>query len=69
MLKRLNGKLKIRIIAVYSSDDRNVEREHQNLILKELGPITGFEVREMNEFGHFIDGLTLPVVDEVSAFL
>jgi predicted alpha/beta hydrolase family esterase len=62
-------KLKIRTIALYSSDDRNVEKVHQDLIVKELKGVQGFEYREVNGFGHFMDGLAPPVVDAVSAFL
>jgi predicted alpha/beta hydrolase family esterase len=46
-------RLGVKIIVLYSLDDPNVSREHQELIIQRLCHCKGFEYREWDEFGHF----------------
>jgi predicted alpha/beta hydrolase family esterase len=59
----------IRVITVYSNDDRNVERAHQDLIVQELKSMPEFEFREFMGFKHFMMPEAPPIAEAAFALL
>jgi predicted alpha/beta hydrolase family esterase len=58
-----------RIVAIWSTDDKNVSMKHQTRIREELRDMPGFEYRELTGWHHFLEATAPPILEAALGFI